>query len=89
MDDKTDGVLAWFDERITEFVGAREGSIFWYRRRNALNARDKVAELLAASERMRDNLRCVLSVNCKCDEEFIDKQTAEIDAAIRAMRGEA
>ena len=51
-------------------------------------ARDAVAEYIAAAERMRDNLRCVLSVNCKCDDEFIDKQTAEFDAAHARMKGE-
>lgn len=55
-----------------------------------LRARDAAfAELVEATQRMRDNLRCVLSVNCKCDDEFIASQTAEVDAALAALNSEA
>ena len=57
-------------------------------RKEQRQAIEAVAEYVAAAERMRDNLRCVLSVNCKCDDEFIDKQTAEFDAAHARMKGE-
>lgn len=52
-------------------------------------ARDaKVAQLVESAELMRANFRCVLSVNCKADVEFIDKQTEAFDAALAALRGE-
>ena len=47
------------------------------------------AELLEAAKSLRDNLRCVLRVNCNCDDEFIDRQTSEIDAAIANAQGDA
>lgn len=91
MADKTEGVLAVLRYAVSEAEYERErcdhfGVAAW--RAEADQAVAAVAELPPAAERTRDNLRCVLSVNCKCDDEFINKQTAEIDAAIRAMRGE-
>lgn len=42
----------------------------------------EVSRLREAATVLRNNFRCVLSVNCNCDEEFIDRQTAEIDALL-------
>lgn len=45
-------------------------------------ARAAVAELIEASRALRTCYRTTLDVNCKCDDEFIDRQTAEFDAAL-------
>lgn len=84
MTDKNDGVLAVLRNMQDRLLFRSDQTSV----QEQLNAVRAVAELLAAAERMRDNFRCVLDVNCKCDGEFIDKQTAEIDTAIRAMRGD-
>ena len=48
---------------------------------------DAVRDLMVEARAMRDNFRCVLEVNCKCDAEFINAQTASFDAAIARCKG--
>lgn len=48
-----------------------------------------IKELVKAANEMRLNFRCVLSVNCKCDEEFVDRQTERFDAALARIQGES
>lgn len=56
----------------------------WHRQ--LTEARAGIAALIVASKRMRDNFRTTLSVNCKCDDEFIDKQTAEFDSLVASIQ---